>query len=327
MRQILFIALLLSSSALACRATVTTSPGQPPPQSPASAQATPAPAPPPAPPATSELPTGPFQIQLHRAVSSGYRERVMRKSVFQGTKSTKMGQRVVKREVEAKQVELEAVTTVMEVDGRGRRLKTQYVISKCRALVNGQQRQIANPGQTIVVERGDPPVVTVDGRPVPEEVIDLLDLVLSTNPPRDVTDDGIFGTTAPQPVGASWPLDSQVAATDLSESGMIVSPQQLSGQTTLVGIKQVSGMPSLELRAEMQGQGVQLSKLPPGASARQGDLEMEMTGLYPVDLTTPQLGGSMRMRANFVIDIPNAAPNLSVEVSMERHQTGTSTPL
>jgi hypothetical protein len=243
------------------------------------------------------------------------------------TKNTRMGQNIIKQEITHREVELDADFTPLTTDAAGRQIRSQYVIHRCVATVDQASRQLVAPGQTVIVERADPPVITVNGQPMSADDIDLLDLIVSTDPPRVTLDDAIFGTPQPQEVGASWPINVQNAAADLSGREMVVSPNDLQGQVQLVEVVPCSAGHCLSIVANLQATNIQLPGLPPGAVVTSSQLESRMEGLLPVDPSRPsEEGGRTQMNAHFEVAIPNSAPNLNVQVIMERDRQEAPQP-
>ncbi len=159
----------------------------------------------------------------------------------------------------------------------------------------------------------DPPAegaLTLQGGELTPDQRARLELVTNVHLSRR-TDDDVFGTDEPQSVGESWPIHAEVAAEDLSRIPMMTfTPEQLSGETTLVELAEVDGVPCQLLRSSMDGQGFELTNLPPGSTLRSADLEMRRAGAFPLDTSRQPLRSRTEMAMRMVIQLP--APNGAV---------------
>lgn len=317
----LILTLVVIVGAVACTSTVVVQPPTPTAPPPTANAPAPAPSESSAPPPVLATPSGPFNIRFHRPDQVGQTIRIKRATRDRQTKNTRMGQQVVKQDIVHREVEFEADYTPLALDGTGNQIRAQYVVHRCVATVNQSSRPLVTPGATVVVQRADPPIVTVNGQPMSADDVELLDLVISTDPPRPMPDDAIFGTPTPQPVGATWPINAQNAAADLRESGMIIDPSNLQGQVRLANVRPCSAGHCLAVVAEMQATGIQMPELPNGAVVTSGVLNTHMEGFLPVNPSHPSVqGGLMQMRANIEIAVPNGPPNLNIQLIMEREQ-------
>jgi hypothetical protein len=129
-------------------------------------------------------------------------------------------------------------------------------------------------------------------------------------------DDEIFGADKARKVGESWDINAAAMADDLKAKELEVDATKLSGKTTLVGVKNAGDVKCLELKAAVQGTGVQLpmGQLPPGMVVEKSQLQGTMTGLFPVDIALP--AAQQAAAAEFEIHLapPPAPGNPAIKI-------------
>lgn len=279
------------------------------------------------PPPTATPAATTYQVKLRRPRQVGYQENINYVAMEKQTKITRVGGQIVEQGTTSKRVELQGHLTVMQVNQFGQVMGSQIMIQKCVAQTDTGVKTLATPGQVLYVARGEPPVVTLNQAPVSENDIELLDLVLSMDPPGPATEDQALGSPNPQIVGASWPVDAQLTAASLSRDNMVLDPNQLQGTTTLLGVERPGGRECLDVQVNMEIRGVQMPTLPPNATLNSGVMEFNMRALFPTDLVTPPMRDEAAMRARFQLTVATGGPPAVVELLMERHEVKQAVPV
>lgn len=278
-------------------------------------------------PTAATPPSTVYQIKLRRPRQVGYQENINYVAMEKQTKITRVGGQVVEQGTKARRVELQGHLTVMQVNQFGQVMGSQIMVQKCVAQTDTGTKQLAMPGQVLYIARGEPPVVTLNQAPLGEDDLELLDLVLSMDPPGPATEDQALGSPNPQTVGASWPVDAQLTAASLSRGNMVLDPNQLQGTTTLMGVEHPGGRECLDVQVNMEIRGVQMPSLPPNATLNSGVMEFTMRALFPTDLVTPPVRDEAAMRARFQLTVATGGPPAVVELLMERHEVKQAIPV
>jgi len=270
--------------------------------------------------------SGPFEIRFSRGVEPGYREKVHAVAVEKKSATTRFGEKVVKQDVKIRRVEIRAERRVLEVSSHGGTSASEYLVDELVARADGASRVLAQGGQKLVVRRGDPPVVTLDGQPMSPEDIDLLGLVVSTSPLTKRRDDEVFGISEPQLVGASWPIDAAAAAAGLGEMGLSIGPEAVNGQVDFLSVSDCAVGRCLELAAAVTVTDLRGVELPGVGTATSGQMQVGMRGLFPFDTSLPTVLEEENMA--FVMLVPlQDTPNVTVELSSETTTQEETTPI
>ncbi len=262
-----------------------------------------------------------YPVKLERPVAVGDTWRVEAVATDQQTKVTSAAGQVLGQEQSLKRVVLDGQVTVLEVDSQGNAIKARWVLSNLTyETPEGGAQQPFPAGYTFEVHRGADPAFFSGGAPMPEPMEEILSLVISDSPPGE-SDDLIFGTDQPQPVGASWSINSGLAAADMARSNLQIDPANLTGSTTVAGVVDSGGVPCLDVRATMTARQLALPNMPPGATVDQASMEAMLAGHFPIDPTIPgPLEETSQTEASFRISVPHEGTTISIEAGFHRTQ-------
>jgi hypothetical protein len=211
-------------------------------------------------------------------------------------------------------VHYDAVSTVVAIDSQGRPTRIHYDVNELAA--DGQRLQASVIEVTRHAKKKDAEIV-VDGRPASEDVrralASLLKLALD-----GATDDDVFGTKAPQPLGAHWGIDGALAAAAFKEDGVDVSA--VTGEVWLDGTTHTGGAECLAVRATLDVRGMQVPNLPAGSELLESHAEVEMRAALPVDGGAGRPADHQSTTTSFRVRVPGAegAPMM---VTVEGRQT------
>jgi hypothetical protein len=236
----------------------------------------------------------------------------------------KMGQKV-ENEVEDRQVELVAKVQVLATDALGQPTSARYTITRLEAGPPGAPlAPVVPPGQVLTIVRGEPPSITLEGGgALTEAQTDDVKAVISVGPVVPITDDQVFGTTTPQLVGATWPINAQLGAAGLSDEDLTVAPEGLSGQSKLVSVRPEAGVECLEVSVSFLAKALQFNKLPPGSTVT-GQMSVDLIGLFPTDATRQPISQTSTTRGQFNMILFGGAA--TSDMQLEETKTTTRAP-
>lgn len=167
---------------------------------------------------------------------------------------------------------------------------------------------IDKPYQLSVVEE-ELVVKDADGRPLPPEATEVLDVLLSfmmDTDPGESSEDVMFNLNQPRQVGASWQCNHELLAEDFSESGELsLEPEQIESEFRFVELGQVFGQDAAKLELDIDFEGFTVPAL-----AQQG-FEMK------------QSIGSLKLRGMLPLDPASTDGNISVLMDMAMTAIGT----
>jgi hypothetical protein len=258
-------------------------------------------------PQAPEAAPGGYPIQLSRPSRAGdsygidivaQSERRMRISV---------GGAIVEETDEARHLELHGTVRVRAVSATGRETVRDIEIVRCVGSDASGEREIAPAGSVLHVVASDRDDVEggieLVGGALSEADLEILSLALSTSV-RSAGDDEVFGTRVPQAIGARWPINVRLAASDLNKAAeMEVRPEQMSGTTTLSAREDVDGVECLIVRAQLDARGFTVA-IGEDAVTEHAEMRAQLEAALPLDMAVQRVRDrealQMQMRVRFV---------------------------
>jgi hypothetical protein len=262
-----------------------------------------------------------YAIHMHRADRLGERVRVVVDATEE--KRTAMFHeldRVIDQK-DTKRVHIDAVAKVLAVGPKDEASEIAYDVESLT--VDGKRIFHGKLDVTRARKEDDAIIVDQTGR-VSTEVHDALKAVLSLRS-GGPTDDEIFGTSKPQPVGGRWPIDNRLAQDDLFGDTSVVA--SVTGDVTLASVKKVGSVDCLELRSELELTGFELPNLPSGATIESGVMNAELSMVLPVDERGKRLEDHMSYRMRMKLKI-TGNPNITTStIDVTSHKDGVYTQM
>lgn len=231
----------------------------------------------------AEVPAGKFRIDLFRPAVVGEKARLTRTVTDLTQQRIMKDGKLVKNESMRQHVELDAVAETLAVTADERPLRTRYTVKRFEARIGQGMTPMLPPGAVLTVKRGSDAEqsVTSSTGALDKQQMAAIKLVISLRESR-AGDQEIFGTTAPRAIGDSWPIDGARGKQSLEEEG-IATLRSMSGNTTLVGRREVGGLDCLEILGRMEADIAHLPGLPADTKVVRGKLRARLTGLFPID--------------------------------------------
>ena len=183
-------------------------------------------------------------------------------------------------------VALEGAVKVLEVDKNGEASKYECTVD----LAISDGKLFCQKGKVIIAERRESSeVFTIDGKAAEPTVSEALSSILPTHNPNDnETLDTMVGTSQPQPVGATWPVNREALARSIANHRMTPDKANIRGQHKLVSVKERAGKRYLQIDYDLQF--AFSGALPDGAQIERREIEQHGSELIPADGS----GGSIR---------------------------------
>jgi len=196
-------------------------------------------------------------------------------------------------------ISLTGTIKVLEVSKSGAETRLMLKVDTCMATVNKQNLPLL-PAGTELVARWDKDkrktVFELGDKPLPDDVGELLDLVVNTSDPESASDDEIFGTKEKRAVGDTWPINADAAAKELGRIGLKVKPEDLYGESTIAEQTRSGEVPSLVVKTEFKARSLTSDdKADRKVAIRSGSLRIETSVTLPVDPALPPSKSSMTM--------------------------------
>jgi hypothetical protein len=174
---------------------------------------------------------------------------------------------------------------VIRVDGAGAPVSLAYTVEHLVVETPAGRTEVLPGGWLVGAERGGGRVTLRSAEPLPGEAREALDDILSPLA-AEATDDEVFGSAEPQPVGAVWPVNAALAARELRRMDLDVPAASVRGQTRLAGLVEVAGQVYLDLDGELTIHDARLLDVP-GARSEAAELRSTYHRRLPVDVRGP----------------------------------------
>jgi len=230
---------------------------------------------------------------------------------------------------------LEAGVKVLATDARSQPTSLSLTVAKCLKKVRDTEKVLVAPGAVVTASvKGDKSAFTIDGKPADAETTMILGMMVpmaSEHP----TDDDIFGTRRRVKVADQWPMNSDLAASDLAKDSPGLRKEDVAGTVTLVAASKPADKTAaktadadvIEIAAEMTVVNVK----PPaarGVTVEKADIQMKFSGKYPADPARLPLELSHTQTSRVVAKAQAVAKAtvLTVETTTERTTTVAYSP-
>jgi hypothetical protein len=273
-------------------------------------------------PAAPNVVPATFAVRLHRASKPGDRGTISSTVTKRGTLVVEEGGQIVKREEENSEVDLKGSLRVNGVDPTGEPVDLELAVESLIVQTPAGRREVLPRGQVVTIARGGEKVRYASADPLSSEAEKALDALVS---PRrsQLTDDDVLGTREPQAIGGIWPVNATMAAKELAMADFQISPDDVQGQTRLVGLAEVSGHPCLDVEGELFVREARHTVRDGGAedpgSSQTYEVRITHRKLLPIDAALPELDATHTIDVAFVITIP-AGPGRELRTTSSGHE-------
>ncbi len=233
----------------------------------------------------------PIRVRLDRPEHVNRRFRVRTRTVNQQTEELLSEGQSPQRQQVRIVATLEGEAQVVALDEDGRQKELQVTVESFTIDVDGQEQTPLSPGTVVRVVRGEPGRILIDGEDVEGQLAEVLGLVLPDGPDRN--EDAVFGTTNPQHVGGTWPIDPESTAVMLRAMRLETEDSAIDGTMTLASRDEASYQ--VEGRLDVASMRM---PVPPTATLESANLETRFEWKLPLDENAPVLESLTELRMN-----------------------------
>jgi hypothetical protein len=239
-----------------------------------------------------------YAVRFARASRAGERSHVVADHrEDSATTITREGALVSEKHVEHA-VHFDAVSTVVAADPQGRATRLRYDVKELSS--DGQQRRGSVIELTRHAKKTDAEIL-VDGSLPSDDTRKVLSSLFKLGL-EGATDDDVFGTKTPQPIGAHWTVDSARAIASFKEDGLDVAT--VKGDVSLDGTTSMDGAECLVVRATLEISGVGVPGLPPGSEPEDSHGTAEIRATLPIDERAGVSAEHEAMTMSFRVRVP-----------------------
>jgi hypothetical protein len=155
-------------------------------------------------------------------------------------------------------VELDGIVKVRKVDSHGSGTLLDCTVNHLLLTEGGTTSDILPPGSVITTEtvRAAAHIyqksVVLQGQKLTPGQIELINKVLESKMPEAPTEQDIFGTATPQPLGGTWALNRERGVQYWLSRSIAVEPRDFTGKSQLAAIEKVGNVECLRVEGAMK---------------------------------------------------------------------------
>jgi hypothetical protein len=251
-----------------------------------------------------------YEIKLVRPVKVGDKNREISTGSNRQQSTVFSGDQIIKSGQSLTTIELDAETTVLEIDKEGHPIKESLLVNQCSIKSDARTIPSVEKGTviTILVKDGKT-AFEIDGKPVDEALSMALSLVenLYTG---GVSDDDVFGSSEKHKIGDSWKLNTEKIPADLARHDVKTVKENIEGTVKLEKLEKSGDIDCLLITAEMTLKDL-VPKLPEGLKIESSAMMNSFSALLPIDTSIPRLDQTVEFKMQMTIrgrPNPNAPP-------------------
>jgi hypothetical protein len=220
---------------------------------------------------------------------------------------------VVSDKREQHSVHYDAVTTVIAVDTQSRPVRVRYDVKELTS--DGRRLQASVIEITRRGKEKDAEIL-VDGSPASDDARKVLASLLKLGN-AGVSDDDVFGSKSPQPVGGRWAIDGSRAIASLAEDGLDV--RSIKGEVWLDGTTRVDGAECLAVRAALDLDGMDVPGMPEGSVTEESHATADLRTSLTIEGRLGRAEDRMSTAMTFRVRVP-APQGPPMMVSVQRNE-------
>jgi hypothetical protein len=264
-----------------------------------------------------------YEIKIVRPVKPGQKFSTTVAGSTKQSQTVKVNGQVAQQDLRAFTVDLEADGVILTVTEKNLPKTFEYTVRKFTRTDAGKTTELLPAGKTIVVDRDKekvPPFSLKDGGELAQNAMEALDVVIAEDKKDSIDDELVFGTRERKAVGAEWPMNAELAASGMTQRGVKIAKENLSGTVKLNGVEQANGMECLNMTMTVDARNIEVP-MPQGFKIEQGTMKALAVGLLPVDPTLPKQSSSTQMKMTVVAKNSQPDKEVVVEVLVDRSMT------
>ena len=187
-------------------------------------------------------------------------------------------------------VDLDGIVTVRKIDSHGSATWLECTVTHLRATEGGITSDIIPPGSVITTQAvplsGDryQRYIKWQGGKLGPDRIKQLGKVFQSAMPEAPTQQDIFGSATPQPIGSTWALNRERGVQYLSSLAITVEPRDFSGKSQLIGIEKLGNVDSFHVDGSMKATKFKLT-VTSNAKTDKASMWLKFSAVVPRDLS------------------------------------------
>lgn len=254
-----------------------------------------------------------YEIRLNRPAKVGDRRQVIL-DMANNTR-IKLGSKGSPHDMDGDHVLFEATEKVTSVDEKGRPTALDYLVERFIVKAADGDKELLGKGK-VVSTRQDAQAVVIEAKEgLTSDAEWFLESLIGSE--RVLRNAEVFGTSKPQPVGATWGIDATLFAKDLEHSGILVKPEDLKGVVKLVSVRSADQL--VELSAEVTASKFTLTNeviaMPGPVKTERAALKATFSGLVPREPANRSGEESLQVTVDFT---GSKGGGMTVHVSVSR---------
>lgn len=273
--------------------------------------------------AATAAPAQEYEIRWHEPLEVGDTYEFSSTGLFRQAVKVTMQDSVVQDQNTTYSIALDGKAEVQSVDDRGLATSLKITVSKLtRTTATGDPEELLPVGSVMIAKRegGHGEFSLADGAPLslPAQELDAL---------IDVEEEGfpsareIFGTDKPRKVGDSWPVNTEAAA----EAIRVVlampdySAGNVSGEVRLLGIRDVDGVPCLELASSLTARKITgpMQGMQAQMKVQKGEVSFGLNLIVPVAAGKGKVSEEFFQGAEFVMEGESETPSAGLKMAID----------
>lgn len=274
--------------------------------------------------AAADAPPATHVVRVDRIEKAGARYKARVRAFDSTTTVISLEGKELQRERESKNLTLEGILTIVEVDASGEPVRIDFKVSKGTTLEEGKSRSLGLDGKTLEV-RSFPElsIVVAGGKELDEQTRALLDLVFdeAEDPETSENRRGLMDPAGPVAVGATWHPDPGPLADSLqNETQFEVDRKSVTVEAKLAAVGKTDGVETQEVAIRMSIGDLRMPV--PDMTVRSSTMTIDTRGVIPA--AGPE-GSALRESTRIVFrilgDVENAELGKALQVTIESTRT------
>jgi hypothetical protein len=201
------------------------------------------------------------------------------------------------QQTEAFTLDLDGTVEVLEARD-GDATKQAITVERFDRTEGINREAVVPPGSVIIVERGErSSKYSLKSGEIDPKKLRFVEMISQLRSEDEPSEDETYGPGAPQPVGASWPVNAARFARSLSSS-FVAKPESVMGTVRLIAVEQNQARTCLHVEAEASASDVRLASLAKEWKQTVGNVHTGFALLLPMDESEPIGGGSAFYEVN-----------------------------
>ncbi len=271
----------------------------------------------------ADKPVRKYDIQLHRAVKVGKKYRLIVKGSWLAKEERTAGTEVAKSKM-GFETEFRGIVTVLENTNDGGQKKLALQVERFAITEKGKTSDVLPKGARLLAALEKRKAIfglaMKDGKIKPLETgrtVQALQMLISLANEEDANDDEVFGSKKKRAEGEVWDINKKLAIANMERDGILVKPENFSGQTKFPKIVNVGKVECVYLEGGFKAKDFR-PPLPKTFEVLKSEFTAQYSGKFPLTTKLPELETTVDVRTMFTALAPAKGVVPAIELSSER---------